>query len=188
MPHVNVEIKACCDRPDEVRAVLREAGADFRGSDRQVDTYFNVPHGRLKLREGNIENALIHYHRPDQAGPKRADVTLYHPADGAKLKAALAAALGVLVVVVKKREIYFLGNVKCHVDAVDGLGGFVEIEAIDEAGSIGEAKLLRQCRRTMELLGVRPDELVQCSYSDMLLEAGEEARRSEVTTCECGPE
>lgn len=120
MSHLNVEIKARCARPDEVRRLLSERGADFKGTDRQVDTYFHCPAGRLKLREGNIENALIHYDRENRAGPKKAVVSLYQIPPDPALKEALSRALGVLVVVKKTREIYFIGNVKFHLDDVAG--------------------------------------------------------------------
>jgi adenylate cyclase class 2 len=169
MAHLNVEIKARCDDPDGVRRALLERNADFRGTDHQVDTYFNCPAGRLKLREGNIENSLIHYDRPDAAGPKEAVVTLYHPRPDPALKDVLTKALGVRVVVSKRREIYFIGNVKFHIDDVEGLGCFVEIEAIDETGRIGAKNLRAQCRQYMKLFGIRPDVLISSSYGDMLL-------------------
>lgn len=169
MSHLNVEVKARCARPDEVRRLLSERGADFKGTDRQVDTYFHCPTGRLKLREGNIENALIHYDREDRAGPKQAVVSLYQIRPDAALKEALSRALGVLVVVKKTREIYFIGNVKFHIDDVERLGSFVEIEAIDERGDIGRRPLQAQCQEYMELLGIEPQDLIEGSYSDMLL-------------------
>ena len=70
MPHLNVEIKAICNDPSFVRNYLVDHGAIFKGMDEQTDTYFNVKAGRLKLREGNIENNLIFYNRTNQAGPK----------------------------------------------------------------------------------------------------------------------
>lgn len=169
MSHVNVEIKARCEEIDRVRRVLTGRGADFRGTDRQTDTYFRCPAGRLKLREGNIENALIHYDRQDRAGPKTAVVTLYRPRPDPALKDVLARALGVLVVVSKTREIYFIDNVKFHLDEVEGLGRFVEVEAIDERGDLGRERLLAQCREYMALLGVEAADLIEGSYSDMLL-------------------
>jgi len=168
MPHRNVEIKARCSDPDRVRRVLTERGAGFRGTDRQVDTYFHCPNGRLKLREGDIEYALIHYDREDVAGPKPSDVTLYRPPRDPALKAALAAALGTRVVVRKAREIYFIDNVKFHIDAVDGLGSFVEIEAIDATGGIGAETLRAQCAEYVVLFGLRAQDLLAHSYSDML--------------------
>ncbi len=169
MGHLNVEIKARCRRPEEVRRILAERGACFKGTDRQVDTYFPCRSGRLKLRQGNIENALIHYDRPDGPGPKPAKVTLYRPRPDPALRDVLEKALGVRVVVRKKREIYFIENVKFHIDEVDGLGQFVEIEAIDQSGRLGRERLTAQCRAFMELLGIRQQDLIEGSYSDMLL-------------------
>ena len=77
MGHVNIEIKARCARTDAIRRMLKQRRADFKGVDHQVDTYFRCAHGRLKLREGNIECSLVYYDREDTAGPKRADVILY---------------------------------------------------------------------------------------------------------------
>ena len=173
MPHLNVEIKARCPRPDAVRAALKAAGSDFRGLDHQVDTYFICSDGRLKLREGTIERALIHYRRNDQAGPKKSEIALFPVGeDSATLRDLLAGALGVKVVVDKQREIHFVDNVKLHVDEVEGLGSFVEIEAIDTEGTIGEARLREQCNEWIERLGIRAEDLLETSYSDMLL-AGE---------------
>jgi len=172
MTHLNVEIKARCADPERVRRVLAAVGADCRGTDRQVDTYFRCAAGRLKLREGDIENALIHYARADDAGPKESRVTLFPTAAGSGLGGLLERALGVLVVVRKRREIYFVGTVKIHVDEVDGLGTFVEIEAIDRDGTLGRDRLKEQCEALMERLGVRPDDLVARSYSDLLLSGG----------------
>ena len=168
MAHLNIEIKARCGDPDRVRGALRARGADFRGVDHQVDTYFHCPRGRLKLREGNIERSLIHYDRPDQSGPKPARVTLCHPERTGPLRQVLAAALGVWTVVDKRREIYYIGNVKFHVDQVEGLGGFVEIEAIDADGDIGARRLREQCEEYMRMLGIEEEDLVTCSYSDLL--------------------
>jgi predicted adenylyl cyclase CyaB len=164
---VNVEIKARCPDPERVRAILRERQARFAGVDQQVDTYFRVPQGRLKLREGKIENALIFYRRPNESGPKTSDVLLYPASPG--LKEILAAALGVLVAVEKRREISYLANVKIHVDQVEELGSFVEVEAAGDANA-DRAALLAQCRELMEGFGIREADLVAESYSDMLLE------------------
>ncbi len=166
---VNVEIKARTTRKDKLRQLLLEWGADFRGLDHQVDTYFRVQDGRLKLREGNIEHSLIFYKRPDQEGPKQSDVFLYHPAQrDAALSQVLGAALGVWKVVDKRREIFFLDNVKFHLDEVEGLGSFVEIEAIDNDGSRNSGQLLEQCQHYLQALGIREEDLCAESYSDMI--------------------
>jgi predicted adenylyl cyclase CyaB len=166
---LNIEIKARCSSLDLVRRILKERKATFKGVDRQVDTYFDVPRGRLKLREGNIENNLIHYCREDEVGPKKSIVTLHHSVAGSTLKGILTNSLGVLVVVEKVREIYFIDNVKFHIDTVNQLGTFVEIEAIDSNEAIGEETLQKQCEEYMNLFGIRAEDLINHSYSDMIL-------------------
>ncbi len=165
-----VEIKARCADPDVVRKILLENKADYQGLDHQIDTYFIVDQGRLKLREGNIENTLIHYSRANQTGPKTSKVSLYKPNPGPAIKEVLTNALGVLIVVDKQREIYFIDNVKFHIDQVAQLGSFMEIEAIDEDNTIGQTELDRQCNYYMNLLGVDAKDLVSNSYSDMLMD------------------
>ncbi|RMF27945.1 MAG: class IV adenylate cyclase [Bacteroidetes bacterium] len=169
---LNVEIKARCPELEPLRARLAALKARFVGTDLQEDTYFHVPHGRLKLREGRIENHLIHYLRPDRAEAKPSEVTLLPAEPGSPLKALLGKALGVWQVVRKRREIYFIDDVKFHLDEVDGLGTFVEIEAIAWDGEKDEAALRRQCLAFMEALGIARETLVEGSYSDLLLENG----------------
>lgn len=120
------------------------------------------------MREGTIENALIFYDRSDDRGPKQSDVTLFHPEPGSPLKDMLSRAVGVEVVVRKKREIYFVDNVKIHLDTVEDLGHFVEIEAIDVDGSIGVDDLRKQCEEYVDLFAIKSDDLQSTSYSDML--------------------
>lgn len=165
---LNVEIKARATDHRFIRRILEERKARRVGEDRQTDTYFNVPEGRLKLREGNIENTLIFYRRADMAGPKKSEVLLYRVDPDPNLKEVLAASLGVKVVVAKRREIWFDGNVKIHLDDVDGLGLFLEIEAIDSDGSRDEAELTMQCRQFMDLFGISQQDLIEISYSDLL--------------------
>ena len=168
MHRLNVEIKARLSNPDRVRSILQERKADFKGIDHQIDTYFNVPKGRLKLREGNIENALIHYQRSNQAGPKKSEVILYKSAPGSSLKSLLEAANGVLAIVNKQRGIYFIDNVKFHIDQVKQLGSFVEIEAIDKDGTKSEQELYEQCKYYIELFEINEEDLIEVSYSDLL--------------------
>lgn len=169
MPHVNIEIKAKCSDQDKIREFLTSHNADFKGTDHQIDTYFKIPSGRLKLREGNIENYLIYYNREDKKGPKQSDVTLLKTDSERSPKEILVNALGILVVVDKKREIYFIDNVKFHLDTVESLGTFVEIEAIDNDGSISKKELLKQCNYYLGVFNISEDDLVSDSYSDLLL-------------------
>ncbi len=165
-----IEIKAKSNQQEKVRNILLSNKAIFKGTDHQIDTYFNVPNGRLKLREGNIENHLIHYHRSNQKGPKHSLVTLYKSTPESSLKKILSDSIGVLIIVDKKRGIYFIDNVKFHIDIVNDLGTFIEIEAIDSDGSISKEKLLEQCQSYISLLEIKEEDLVSNSYSDMLLE------------------
>ncbi|MEO0473190.1 MAG: class IV adenylate cyclase, partial [Bacteroidota bacterium] len=142
-----------------------------------------VPNGRLKLRQGNIEQNLIFYQRADQAGPKRSDVFLYKPNPDSDLKAVLAASLGIWKEVRKAREIFFIDNVKFHLDEVEGLGSFVEIEAIDKDGSRTEADLLAQCEHYMALFNIRESDLLENSYSDMV-ESGRFRKENLLHKCE----
>jgi adenylate cyclase class 2 len=168
MTHLNVEIKARCGNQDKIRNILKKLNADFKGTDHQLDTYFNVPVGRLKLREGSIENYLIYYQRKNQDGPKESQVTLFQNNPRSSLKSILQKALGILVSVDKTREIYFLDNVKFHLDSVVELGSFIEIEAIDFDGSIDRDVLYKQCEAYMSLLEISSDDLISHSYSDLL--------------------
>ena len=169
MPHINIEIKAKTTDQEKIREILKSNNADFKGIDHQVDTYFKVGSGRLKLREGNIENHLIHYERENKSGPKKSLVILYKYSSDQNLKEILTKSLGVFAVVDKYREIYFIDNVKFHLDKVIGLGTFVEIEAIDKDGSIGNEKLLEQCNHYLNLLNISQKDLVEKSYSDLML-------------------
>jgi predicted adenylyl cyclase CyaB len=166
--HLNVEIKAYCRKVEQARNTLLAAGALAKGIDNQKDTYFNCTNSRLKMRQGDIENALFFYSRPNEAGPKYSQVSLAEVINGARLEEVLEVALGVLKIVEKRREIYSIDNVKFHIDEVPGLGTFVEIEAIDSDGSLGREYLLKQCRDYCLLLHIRSDDLVEGSYSDML--------------------
>mgnify|MGYP001575285817 CR=1 FL=1 len=167
--HINIEFKARCHRPDKVRFILQKAGAEYKGRDHQVDVYFNVPNGRLKLRRGIIENNLIGYERENHAGAKQSNVGLFRTAPDSQLEEILTKALGVKIVVDKQREIYLIDNVKFHVDNVEGLGSFLEVEAIDKDGSIGRERLQEQCNYYRTLLEVQDNDLLAESYSDMLL-------------------
>ena len=168
MGYQNVEIKARTNKDDKIRAFLLQHGADFKGVDHQTDTYFNVPVGRLKLREGNIENNLIYYERVNQTGPKSSNFNLIKIADAAGLKDVLKKALGVKIIVRKKREIYYIDNVKFHLDEVPGLGKFVEIEAGNILSDLDERKLREQCEYYTKEFEIEQDDFIAVSYSDMM--------------------
>jgi adenylate cyclase, class 2 len=169
MAFLNVEIKAKCSDASFIRNYLLSKGADFKGLDEQTDTYFNVTNGRLKLREGNIENNLIFYERSNQAGPKSSHFHLVKIEDANELKEVLTKSNGIKVVVKKRREIYYINNVKFHIDEVPELGSFVEIEAGNVKVDYSKDQLQEQCDFYVKEFGVKEEDLIEVSYSDMLL-------------------
>ncbi len=169
MPHISIEIKAKVKNQQKIRDVLKLKKADYKGTDHQIDTYFKAASGRLKLREGKIENFLIHYQRENKNGPKQSDVVLFESDPESTLKEILVKALGILIVVDKKREIYFIDNVKFHIDTVKCLGTFAEIEALSKNDKIPKDELYRQCQYYLDLFDISNKDLVSISYSDMLI-------------------
>jgi adenylate cyclase class 2 len=168
MSYLNVEIKASCADPAFIRNYLLSKQADFRGVDEQTDTYFRVSRGRLKLREGVIENNLIYYEREDRPGPKDSHFHLVRVDDAAGLKGMLERANGIKVIVKKKREIYFIKNVKFHIDKVQGLGSFVEIEAGNRLADLSKEQLNAQCVFYLKEFQIKQEDLVEKSYSDLM--------------------
>ena len=170
MSHINFEFKARASNINSLEKKLLELNPRYIGEDHQTDTYFNVKKGRLKLREGNIENSLIYYERTDSADAKQSDVLLYQHKAEKSLKELLIKVHGVMVIVDKTRRIYFIDNVKFHFDRVEGLGTFVEVEAIDSTGEIGLEKLKEQCANYAEIFEINDTDYIAHSYSDLILE------------------
>ncbi len=160
------ELKARCGDPAAMRDRLRHR-ATHEATLRQVDTYFPVPRGRLKLREVAGHAAqLIRYERPDLAAVKSSRVSLVGIEDGPALRALLAAALGIHARVAKTREIWRWEGVQIHLDTVETLGTFVEFEeTVEEPNALDQA--MSHLRRLMAELGVRENDLVDRSYGDL---------------------
>jgi len=167
---INFEFKARTEHLYKLEEKLLALHPVFIGEDHQIDTYYNVETGRLKLREGNIENALIYYERQDTADAKQSDIILYQHQPSASLKNLLNKVHDIRVVVDKTRRIYFLDNVKFHFDLVHELGTFIEVEAIDNQQDIGLEKLKEQCTFYFNFFELNNSDYVYCSYSDLLLE------------------
>jgi adenylate cyclase, class 2 len=166
MKRVNFEFKARMRDERRVRTALKQLRARYVGLDHQVDTYFHAPAGRLKVREGKIENALIFYRRSNSARPRRSAVELMLLPRRSALRAILSQVLTPRAVVDKKREIYFVGNVKIHLDRVRGLGKFLEVEAITRTGRLDRAR--GQALRFQKLFGVGRQDIIPQSYSDLV--------------------
>ena len=176
----NLELKVRVDAPALAAADARLAAAGVPlASVRQIDTYFTAHRGRLKLRRTDPDGAgpsveLIAYARPDVDGPRwsayhRASVPV---ADASALAAALTTTLGVLVVVAKTRRVGLIERTRVHLDAVDGLGSFVELETVVGAGPDDGADA--ELAAIAALLGLDPGgaNVIAASYADLLLAAG----------------
>jgi adenylate cyclase class 2 len=148
-------------------AVLRH-GAHFHARETQTDTYFRVPRGRLKLREIVGQSAvLISYDRADRVESRLSRYHLVPVLDPAGLKAVLTAALGVRGSVHKQRAIYLWHNVRIHLDEVEGLGTFVEFEAVlshEDDEAMAHARL-EELGKVLEL---RAEDYLAPSYVDLL--------------------
>jgi len=164
---LNFEFKARLNNEQQVRVALKKLNARFIGTDHQIDTYFNVPSGRLKVREGRLENALIFYQRSNVPRARQAAVEMMLLPRRNSLRVILARSLGTLAVVDKRREIYFVKNVKIHLDRVRRLGKFLEVEAISRTGDV--KKIRSQARQFQELFGITAKDIVAESYSDLIL-------------------
>ena len=164
----NFEFKAKIGNIETFENKLLELNPKLHGEDHQIDTYFNVKIGRLKLREGNIENALINYIRENTADSKKSEVILYQHEPNKALKEILELQLGIKIVVDKVRKIYFIDNVKFHFDNVKGLGTFMEVEAIDYDNSISLEKLKEQCDYYFSFFELNKSNLIEKSYSDLI--------------------
>jgi predicted adenylyl cyclase CyaB len=165
----NLEIKARCADLDAARERARAVATDHLGIDRQTDTYFVTRRGRLKLRESSLSGGqLIPYLRPDQRGPKNSDYGVIPIEGPERVKALLAEILGVHRVVRKVREIWLHENVRIHLDEVEGLGSFVELEAVHDGAPESLPAQERKVRFLMDQLGIREEDLVDVSYEGLL--------------------
>lgn len=165
----NIELKATDVDPAASLATCRSLGAEDHGVLHQRDTYFNVTAGRLKLREQDGDTPhLIAYERSDLARQRESRYRIVEIPDAEGIKAALSASLGMKVVVAKRRRLFLWGSVRIHLDHVDGLGSFIEMEAVAPADSdlSREQNLVEQLRRDLK---IEDDALIACSYSDLLI-------------------
>lgn len=171
-PRRNVELKARDAHPERSLATCGTLGAKAEGILVQRDTYFHAREGRLKLREEQGATAqLIAYERADLPGRRTSHYRLVDVGEPAELKAALAATLGIEVVVAKERRLFLWdGNVRIHLDAVEGLGNFIEFEAVASEDSDLEREVA-QVAQLREALAIDDADLIGGSYCDLMLSA-----------------
>lgn len=164
----NIEIKARARDFEDLKSraeTLSDLPAQIL---RQEDIFFNVERGRLKLRMLSPDPAqLIYYTRPDQEGPKRSDYHIYRSADPTSLKRVLELAYGIRGTLRKTRYLYHVGQTRLHLDDVEGLGQFIELEVALEGGQ-SDAEGQKTAEDLMSVLGVERGDLIDSAYIDLL--------------------
>jgi adenylate cyclase class IV len=164
----NVEIKA---RVDDLPALRARAAVLAAGAPQivdQIDTFFTVPRGRLKVRAfPNGSGELIAYERADERGPKQSTYTRVECSDAAALCEALARVLPRRGVVAKHREVFLAGRTRIHLDVVENLGSFVELEVVLSPGDSAEAAR-HEAHELLESLQIPENNLVSDAYIDLL--------------------
>ena len=164
----NIEIKARVRNFDEIRRRAEDLSDAPLEAISQEDTLFNTPQGRLKLRLLSEDRGqLIYYTRPDQEGPKRSDYHISHTSEPGNLKPVLALAYGVRGMVRKTRYLYLVGQTRLHLDDVEGLGQFLELEVVMREGQ-SDAEGQAIAEGLMASLGVERTDLLEGAYMDLL--------------------
>lgn len=168
----NIELKVKVGDRTAMTRLIRKLGAEREGILRQTDTYFDVPDGRLKLREtkGEAVSQLIFYSRPNKKASRLSEYDILRmPEDEAeKLKRLLTHALSVKVIVKKERTLFIFGNTRIHLDRVTGLGDYLELETVMGKQPLTEAK--REHTHVIKELWLDSCEKIPVSYSDLLMD------------------
>ncbi|MDI6778708.1 MAG: class IV adenylate cyclase [Bacteroidota bacterium] len=164
---INLELKAKVNSKDNIKSLLNDLGATFECKMVQVDTYFNVSKGRLKLREiDKKESQLIYYNRKESTTEMWSNYQIVKVDEPGRLKEVLAASNGIRVVMKKFRELYKYENCRIHIDDVEELGSFMELEVIHNDS---ESKTKELFDMIKEKLSAEIEENINESYSDLLL-------------------
>jgi homotetrameric cytidine deaminase len=165
----NVELKSSDPDPARTLELALKLGASDEGEIAQRDTYFGGSRARVKLREQTPgEDELIAYRRPDGDDAKVSDYLRVPVPDAAALKEALDASYGTKVVVTKRRHLLLWQNVRIHLDEVEGLGAYIELEGLVDGDDDGSAR--ERVERLRQELEIDDANLVAGSYSDLLLD------------------
>jgi predicted adenylyl cyclase CyaB len=165
---VNIEIKARVHDFSTLRQKAEQLSDIPCQVITQEDTFFNCPDGRIKLRELTPQHAqLVYYQRPDVTGPKHSEYHIFETDNPSELKDILQRAYGVCGVVSKVRYLYLVGQTRLHLDVVQGLGEFMELEVVLKPGQ-SDAEGQAIARDLMQQLDIREQDLVESAYMDLL--------------------
>jgi len=169
----NIEVKAKVDDLEELRKRVEKICDGLGEEIAQEDVFFYCSRGRLKLRFlATDQGQLIYYERADKAGPRVSNYFIYETADPARLREVVGRAVGVRGIVRKRRWLYWLGNTRIHLDRVDGLGSYLELEVVlglDEDRDSG----MERAAAIMNMLEIDSADLIEGAYIDLLEEDSE---------------
>ena len=159
---------------DKLRCLAKSIAAEPCQILHQEDVFFQTGTGRLKLRIlSDTIGKLIHYERPNTSGIKLSSYLIYETSRPDELRNLLAASLGEIITVKKKRELYITGQTRIHLDEVDELGSFMELEVVLNSNQIPEdGRIIAS--ELMKTLSVNESDLVPCAYADLLLTIAKE--------------
>ncbi len=181
----NIEIKARIASVDALEPIAASLATQGPTEIAQDDTFFRCQSGRLKLRTFSpIEGELIFYQRANERGPKESFYLRAPTATPEVLREALSRAYGQAGRVVKHRTLYLVGRTRMHLDRVEGLGHFLELEVVLEESEPCESGA-REAHALMDRLGIGPSDLIETAYVDLLVQSGAAAHaRLEVRSAE----
>jgi adenylate cyclase class 2 len=167
---VIVELKAKVNDLEKIRNKLVKSGAEYLGTFHQIDTYYNVPKDRLKLREleNDVDAELIYYERENVAEPKKSSVFILAIPQSKAFKQILERIANIRVVVEKVREIFIYEGVQIHLDKVKGLGSFIELEYLTSESPEQQKKDLARLNKLRHQLKINAGSLERFSYSDLI--------------------
>jgi predicted adenylyl cyclase CyaB len=164
----NLEAKFRLNNLGEARERAEAIGFSYRATLVQCDTFFAMPRSKLKLREEADGAWLIDYQRDHDGALELSNYAITPVADPVSAKAVLDAVLGTIAQVRKRRILLVRDNIRLHLDEVEGLGQFGEIEAVVPEGATAE--IYRPAVATiLTALAVEHDELVGVSYFELIL-------------------
>ncbi len=163
----NIEIKARIRDYEKVKRLVEDLCPNPTETEQQVDTFFNTPQGRLKLRESDGTSAIMYYYRPDSPEPKQSDIAISFTENSDTLKTVLDRSIGIRGVVYKKRILYKHEQTRIHLDDVKGLGKFIELEVVlkpDQTSDDGEIIAYK----LMDKFSIQKNDLIDVAYIDLI--------------------
>ena len=181
----NIEIKARIESVESLLPLVAKIADDGPTEMLQDDTFFSCPNGRLKLRTfSDHDGQLIFYHRPDGAGPRESFYVISPTASPDTLRQALSLAYGEGGRIRKRRTLFLVGRTRVHLDIVEGLGHFLELEVVLSEGESNETGV-SIADELLVKLAVPHHQLIEEAYVDLLAKSPNSAIRPTASGSRC---